>query len=95
MPGTDGHTKQETKIREAIERVLSRNIAGLKTLEDISLDFGSTPKETIYSRDTTRLYHYTPTCEEVYRVPVVLVMSLVTAHLPRCSQLPHDQHFHL
>ena len=80
MPGTDGYSKQEAKIREAVERALSRNIAGLKTLEDIAMDFGSTPKETIYSRATTRLYHYTPTCEEVYRVPVVLVMSLVSRY---------------
>ncbi len=39
---------------------------------------GATPKEVIYSRGTLRLYHYRPMTEEVYRVPVVCVMSLVS-----------------
>ncbi|TAL10554.1 MAG: alpha/beta fold hydrolase, partial [Porticoccaceae bacterium] len=80
MPGTDGISAQQARIREALERVLSRNIAGLKTLEDIAMDFGSTPKDIIHSRGTTKLYHYTPTCDEIYRVPIVLVMSLVSRY---------------
>lgn len=80
MPGTDGTSAQQARIREALERVLSRNIAGLKTLEDIAMDFGSTPKDIIHSRGTTKLYHYTPICDEIYRVPIVLVMSLVSRY---------------
>ena len=39
---------------------------------------GVTPKDIIYSRGTLKLYHYRPMTDEVYRVPVVFVMSLVS-----------------
>lgn len=41
-------------------------------------DVGLTPKETLYSRGTMRLYRYRPMVDEVYRVPVILVMSLIS-----------------
>ena len=37
-----------------------------------------TPRELIYSREQIKLYHYSPVCDEIYRVPLVLVMSLVS-----------------
>jgi len=37
-----------------------------------------TPKDVIYRRGTMRLYRYRPMVDEVYRVPVVFVMSLVS-----------------
>lgn len=80
MGNADHCGAYEDKIRDTVERLLSRNISGLKTLEDIAMDFGSTPKEIVYARDSTRLYHYTPTTDEVYRVPIVLVMSLVSRY---------------
>lgn len=39
---------------------------------------GATPKDVVYSNGTLRLYHYRPMTDEVYRVPVVFVMSLVS-----------------
>ena len=39
---------------------------------------GLTPKDVVYARGTLRLYHYRPLAPEVYRVPVLLVMSLVS-----------------
>jgi polyhydroxyalkanoate synthase len=71
---------QSARINEAVEKVLSRNIDGLKSLEGLDLDLGVTPKDIIYSRDTMKLYHYRPICDEVYRVPVVLVMSLINRY---------------
>lgn len=41
-------------------------------------EVGLTPKDTLYSRGTHRLYRYRPISDEVYRVPVVFVMSLVS-----------------
>lgn len=72
--------ESDRKIREAIEKIYSRNIEGLKPLEGLELDLGVTPKETIYSRGTLKLYHYTPVCDEIYRIPIVLVMSLVSRY---------------
>src|SRR5439155_1128049 len=39
---------------------------------------GATPKDVLYQRGTLQLYHYRPLADEVYRVPIVLVMSLVS-----------------
>ena len=36
---------------------------------------GLTPKEVLYARGTLRLYHYEPQCDDVYRIPVLLVMA--------------------
>ena len=38
---------------------------------------GATPKDTIYAQGTLKLHHYRPQCESVYRVPVLIVTSLV------------------
>ena len=63
---------QVQKNRQRIEKGL-----------DILLDreeppVGVTPKDIIYSRGTLRLYHYRSMTDEVYRVPVVFIMSLVS-----------------
>ena len=38
---------------------------------------GTTPKQTIYAQGTLRLNHYTPQAQSLYRVPVLIVTSLV------------------
>ncbi|MBH1965576.1 MAG: alpha/beta fold hydrolase [Comamonadaceae bacterium] len=37
-----------------------------------------TPKELVFAQGTMRLYHYLPQTEDVYRVPLLLVMSMVS-----------------
>ena len=39
---------------------------------------GLTPKDTIYADGTLRLYRYRPLEDEVYRVPIIFVMSLIS-----------------
>ena len=41
-------------------------------------DVGLTPKDLVYARGTLRLYRYRPMVDNVYRVPLVLVMSLIS-----------------
>jgi polyhydroxyalkanoate synthase len=36
---------------------------------------GLTPKTTLYGRGTLQLYHYKPQVDELYRVPVLMVMA--------------------
>ena len=67
-----------SRAREAVERALARNVPGLSLPEELDLEIGTTPKDLIHSKGTLKLYHYRPTCEEIYRVPVLLVMSLVS-----------------
>ncbi len=38
-------------------------------------EVGLTPKEVLYERGTLRLYHYLPQADELYRVPILLVMA--------------------
>lgn len=44
---------------------------------NLSGPLGVTPKDTIYAQGTLKLHHFKPICENVYRVPVLIVTSLV------------------
>ena len=67
-----------SRVRAEIERAIQRNIKGLQYLTSSPPTLGLTPKDVIYSRGTLKLYHYRPIADEVYRVPVLLAMSLVS-----------------
>lgn len=62
-------------VREFVEQALARGQRGLELAGAGPQPVGLTPKETLYERGTLKLYHYTPMCDEVYRVPVLLVMA--------------------
>jgi polyhydroxyalkanoate synthase len=65
-------------VRKSVERTLARNIPGLAPPgAESDLEVGQTPKEIVYTRHTLRLYHYRPVLDEIYRVPLLLVMSPV------------------
>ncbi|MSR14167.1 MAG: alpha/beta fold hydrolase [Gammaproteobacteria bacterium] len=68
----------DSRIKKIVERALARNILGL-TLQEANLDIevGPTPKELVYTRDSLRLYHYRPMVDEIYRIPLMIVMSPV------------------
>ncbi|MEX2246062.1 MAG: alpha/beta fold hydrolase [Dehalococcoidia bacterium] len=66
-------------VRKEVERTIQRSVRGIDVLMSRDQpDVGMTPKDVIYSRGTLRLYHYRPLSDEVYRVPVLLVMSLIS-----------------
>lgn len=69
----------EASVRRTLDRAIARNIPGLAPLPqtESDLDVGLTPKEMVYSNETARLYHYLPMQDEIYRVPVMIVMSPV------------------
>lgn len=68
----------DRQVAKSIERTLARNIPGLAVPElDLDLEVGQTPKELVYTCDTLRLYHYRPVHDEIYRVPLLVVMSPV------------------
>lgn len=68
----------DARVSKVVERALARNIPGLKIpTTELELDVGPTPKELVYTRETARLYHYKPLVDEVYRLPVLIVMSPV------------------
>lgn len=68
----------EQHVDRTIQRALSRNIPGLNIPRTESeLDVGTTPKDLVYSRDTARVYQYRPLLDEIYRVPILIIMSPV------------------
>jgi poly[(R)-3-hydroxyalkanoate] polymerase subunit PhaC len=67
-----------TRVREEVQRTIQRSIKGLNYFLSDDPALGQTPKDVIYKRGTLALYHYRPLAKEVYRVPVLFVMSLVS-----------------
>ena len=62
-------------VQEFVEQTIQRGRRGLEIASAPPQPVGLTPKEVLYTRGTLRLYHYEPQCDEVYRVPVLLVMA--------------------
>jgi len=62
-------------LRAEIERTIQRNIKGLEFLTSATPAVGLTPKDEIHRRGTLSLYHYRPMVDEIYRVPVLIVMA--------------------
>ena len=65
-------------VRTEVARTIQRAIKGVQYLATPDPAVAQTPKDTIYRRGTLELHHYRPTCDEIYRVPLVFVMSLVS-----------------
>jgi polyhydroxyalkanoate synthase subunit PhaC len=68
----------EQRVRAEVERTIQRAVKGLQYISTGDPGVGLTPRDTIYSRGTLKLYHYRAQSEEIYRVPVLLIMSLVS-----------------
>ncbi|WP_375390969.1 alpha/beta fold hydrolase [uncultured Sphingomonas sp.] len=57
------------------ERALQRNLKGLDYFTTAGPQLGASPKDVLIARGTMRLYHYRPRVDDVYRVPLLLVMA--------------------
>jgi polyhydroxyalkanoate synthase len=71
MAGTDVLQVARTEF----ERALARNIKGLGYFASPAPVLGTSPKDVLIERGTMRLYRYRPRVDDVYRVPVLLVMA--------------------
>ncbi len=63
------------RIQSEVQRAIQRSIKGVEYLSTSGPTLGSTPKDVIHARGTMNLYHYRPLADEVYRVPVLIVMA--------------------
>jgi polyhydroxyalkanoate synthase len=72
-PGLTDQLRREARLTVERSRHSIDVVFGRKEPE-----VGLTPKDTIYSRGTLRLYRYRPVTDEVYRVPIIFVMSLIS-----------------
>ncbi len=65
----------QASIQAFVQQAIQRGQRSIELANAPPHPVGLTPKETLYSRGTLRLYHYAAQCDEVYRVPVLLVMA--------------------
>ncbi len=61
--------------QSAVERSIQRSLKGLGYMASSAPVLGASAKDVVLSRGPLRLYHYHPLTDEVYRVPVLLVMA--------------------
>jgi poly[(R)-3-hydroxyalkanoate] polymerase subunit PhaC len=65
------------RVRSEIERAIQRGIRGVEYFSTSAPQNKGMPRELIYQKGVLNLYRYRPVASEVYRVPVLLVMSLI------------------
>jgi polyhydroxyalkanoate synthase len=63
------------RIQQEVERAIQRGIKGAEYFSTSGPALGATPKDVLFSRGTANLYHYRPLTDEVYRVPILIVMA--------------------
>ena len=63
------------RIQAEVQRAIQRSIKGVEYFSTSGPALGSTPKDVLHSRGTMSLYHYRPMSDEIYRVPVLIVMA--------------------
>src|ERR1700684_2810003 len=63
------------QIQSEVQRAIARSIKGLEYVAAPSITVGPTPKDVIYEQGTLHLYHYRPLVDEIYRIPILIVMA--------------------
>ncbi len=63
-------------MRDIVSRTIERNIKGVEYFASTAPSVGLTPKKTIHKRGTLNLYHYDAQTDEIYRVPILIVMAI-------------------
>src|SRR5213075_3300113 len=63
------------RIQSEVQRAIQRSIKGVEYFSTSGPTLGSTPKDVLLSRGTMNLYHYRPIADEIYRVPILIVMA--------------------
>jgi len=63
------------RIQSEVQRAIQRSIKGVEYFASSGPSLGSTPKDILAVRGTMNLYHYRPIADEIYRVPILIVMA--------------------
>ncbi len=64
-----------SQMQDMAERAIQRSVKGIDFVRSGKAEVGTTPKDLIYDRGTLKLYHYRPMEDELYRIPVIIVMA--------------------
>ena len=65
----------QDRIHTEVQRAIQRSIKGVDYFASSGPALGATPKDVLSSRGTMTLYHYRPMADEIYRVPILIVMA--------------------
>jgi polyhydroxyalkanoate synthase len=63
------------RIQSEVQRAIQRSIKGVEYIASSGPALGSTPKDILHTRGTMNLYHYRPQADEIYRIPILIVMA--------------------
>ncbi len=63
------------RVQSEVQRAIQRSIKGVEYFSSSGPTLGSTPKDVLHCRGTMSLYHYRPLSDEIYRVPILIVMA--------------------
>ncbi len=74
QPKSDKNSSTD-RIRKLVDRTIQRNIKGVEYFASTAPPVGLSPKDVIYKRGTLNLYHYHTRADELYRVPILIVMA--------------------
>lgn len=70
--------EQQGNIPANSEELLEKYSRGLRLMvEGAQIETGQTPKETIWTKNKARLYHYYPEAEKKHRTPILIVYALI------------------
>src|SRR4029453_5157850 len=63
------------RIQSEVQRAIQRSIKGVEYIVSSGPSLGSTPKDILALRGPMNLYHYRPIADEIYRIPILIVMA--------------------
>src|ERR1700730_6762108 len=63
------------RIQLEMQRAIQRSIKGVEYFASSGPALGLTPKDILSARGTLNLYRYRPLADEIYRVPILIVMA--------------------
>src|SRR5258707_7791379 len=63
------------RIQSEVQRAIQRSIKGVEYISSSGPSLCSTPKDILAVRGTMNLYHYRPVADEIYRVPILIVIA--------------------
>ena len=71
-------TSGDAVIPADVENFFDKYSRGMRiVVEGAQADTGQTPKETIWTKNKARLYHYAPNAEKKHPVPILMVYALI------------------
>ncbi len=75
MTGNAGNSSIKDRVNQLVDRTVQRSRKGFDYVRASKASVGLTPKDLIYDKGTLQLYHYRPIADEIYRVPIIIVMA--------------------